>query len=603
MKRRLLILSLSAVLAACGGKPAATDAAAPAPAKAASPTPAGMDKLYADYWDESLRLDPLTATFSGDHRFDDQLPNYLSADYRKQQHDFRQRWLDRLAGIDAGGFGEDQRLSYDILARSLKEQLEGERFPDWKQPISQFYSIPNILVLLGSGSGAQPFKTVDDYEHWLKRAAQVPVLFDQAIANMREGMASGVTQPKLLMQRVLPQLDGVVADDPTKTPFWTPIAQLPKDMPEADRSRLAEAYRKAISTELVPAFRKLRTFIADEYIPAARTTDGYQGLPDGDAWYAYNAKVNTTTDMSPAQIHELGLKEVARIRGEMETLKAQVGFKGDLKAFFRFMDTDKRFQFASENELLARYRALEGKVNQRIPELFSLTPKARFEIRPVKAFRAASEAAGSYMQPSEDGSRPGIFYVNTYDLPSRKTWGMESLYLHEAIPGHHFQIALQQELKGVPAFRRFGGQTAYIEGWALYAESLGKDLGVYTDPYMYFGRLNDEMWRAIRLVVDTGLHSKGWTRQQVLDYMADNSGVSETERVAEAERYMAIPGQALGYKMGELKIIALREKARQALGDKFDIRDFHAEVLGEGSLPLDVLEARIDRWIAARKVG
>ena len=294
---------------------------------------------------------------------------------------------------------------------------------------------------------------------------------------------------------------------------------------------------------------------------------------------------------------------MARLRTELEQLKTEVGFEGDLKSFFKYMSTDPKFTFKSEDAILKDYRDLEAKVNQKVPELFSLMPKAAFEIRPVEAFRAASEAAGSYMSPSEDGTRPGIFYLNTYDLPARKSWARDSLYLHEAIPGHHFQLALQQELEGVPAFRRFGGQTAYIEGWGLYAESLGKELGVYADPYQRFGQLSAEIWRAIRLVVDTGLHSKGWTREQVLEYMHDNSGLSETDAIAEAERYMAIPGQALAYKIGQLKITELRNKAQQELGDKFDIREFHAQVLGDGSLPLAVLETKIDRWIATKKAA
>ena len=606
MTHRLLVVALIAALAACDSK--SPEAAAPTAAPAAvaaqtTATAAELDALYAEYWEEYLKLDPITATFIGDARYNDQLPNFLSADYRKRMHDFRQRWLDRLQAIDVSKMEGQARLSHDILVRSLREQIAGEAFPDWQQPLSQFFSFANLTVMLGSGTNAQPFKTVQDYENWLKRAGQVPALFDQSIANMREGMKSGVVQPKVLMQKVLPQLDGVVADDPQKTPFWGPIGSLPKDFSEADKTRLTEAYRKLIGEQLVPSYRKLRAFVAEEYMPAARDTHGLGALPNGEAWYAHLAKTTTTTELTPAQIHQIGLDEVARIRGEMEKVVKEVGFQGDLQAFFKHVTSDPKFSFKSEDALLKDYRELEAKVNQKVPQLFSLMPKASFEIRPVEAFRAASEAAGSYMSPSEDGKRPGIFYVNTYDLPSRKIWARDSLYLHEAIPGHHFQIALQQELEGVPAFRRFGGQTAYIEGWGLYAESLGKELGVYADPYQYFGRLSAEVWRAIRLVVDTGLHSKGWTREQVLAYMKENSGLSDTDAVAETERYMAIPGQALGYKIGELKLIELRNKARTELGEKFDYREFHAQVLGDGSLPLDVLQAKIERWIATRKAA
>jgi uncharacterized protein (DUF885 family) len=351
----------------------------------------------------------------------------------------------------------------------------------------------------------------------------------------------------------------------------------------------------------MPSYRRLRGFIATRYLPATRTTDGLAALPDGAAWYAWNARQSTTTELTPEQIHQIGLDEVARIQEEIRGVMKQAKFRGNMQKFFRFMQQDKRFQFADEEALLTYYRGLESKVMAGVPAQFSLLPRAGFEIRPVEPYRAQSAAGGSYMRPSEDGSRPGVFYVNTWDLPSRKTWDAEDLFLHEAIPGHHFQLALQQELSGLPAFRRFGGETAFTEGWGLYAESLGRDLGVYEDPYSYFGYLQNELWRAIRLVVDTGLHSKGWTRQQVIDYMLENSATSQSEAVSETERYMAIPGQALAYKMGELKILELRRKAQAALGPRFDVRAFHAEVLKDGSVPLDVLEDKIDAWIASRQ--
>jgi uncharacterized protein (DUF885 family) len=414
-------------------------------------------------------------------------------------------------------------------------------------------------------------------------------------------MKAGVVQPKALMMKVLPQFDALIKDKPEETLFWGPITNMPKDFSAADKERLTAAYRDMIGQQLMPAFRKMRGFIADEYMAKTRSTPGMDALPNGKAWYAFNARNSTTTDKSPEEIHQIGLNEVARIHGEIGKVMQEVGFKGSLQDFFKFMQTDKRFSFKSEEDLLKYYRSLEAKINQKIPEQFSLIPKSPFEIRPVEAFRAQSMAGGQYYPPSEDGSRPGIFYVNTYDLPTRKTWDAEDLYLHEAIPGHHFQIALQQELTNLPAFRRFGGETAFAEGWGLYAESLGKDLGVYTDPYSYFGYLQNELWRAIRLVVDTGLHSKGWSREQVIKYMLDNSAESETQSTAEAERYMAIPGQALAYKIGELKIQELRDRAEKALGDKFDVREFHAEVLKDGAVPLSVLEGKIDRWIAAKK--
>ena len=609
MKLRPLVLALAVTLAACGsGEQVATpaaDQAAATPAATPAVDPAAkakqLDALYAEMWEENLKLNPIQATFIGDARYNDQLPNFLSAESRKESHDFDQKWLDKVKAIDPEGLDSNARTSYDIFVRDREMSLEGEKFPGWMQPINQFGSFASFLVQLGSGTGAQPFKTVKDYDNWLARGAQVPAIFDTAIANMREGMKAGVVQPKVLMQKVLPQLDKVIAAKVEDSMFWGPIKNMPADFPEADRTRLTEAYRKMVGEQITPSYQRLRAFIADEYMPATRDTVALSALPNGEAWYAYNVKNSTTTEKTPAEIHQIGLDEVARIHGEMQKVMAEVGFKGDMKAFFKFVQNDKQFEFKDETALLDAYNGLRARVEAGTPKLFVLLPKAPFEIRPVEPFRAQSAAGGQYFPPSEDGSRPGIFYVNTYDLPTRKTWDMESLFLHEAEPGHHFQIALQQELTNLPAFRRFGGETAFAEGWGLYAESLGKELGVYTDPYQYFGRLQAELWRAIRLVVDTGLHSKNWTREQVIAYMLENSATSETEAVSETERYIAIPGQALAYKIGELKIKELRARAEKALGAKFDPREFHAQVLQDGSVALDVLEAKIDRWIASKK--
>ncbi|MFC5568452.1 DUF885 domain-containing protein [Lysobacter yangpyeongensis] len=604
MTLRPLVLSVALLtaLAACTGSSATAETTpATAPQAATHDKATRLDALYAQYWEEFLKLNPIQATFQGDTRYNDQLPDFLSAQYRQQTHDFNTRWLKTVKDIGSDGLDGQALISYEIFVRNAEQALESEQFPDWMLPFDQFNNIAGFAAQLGSGTSAQPFKTVKDYDDWLARGARIPGIFDTAIANMREGMKAGVVQPRALMVKVLPQFDALIKDKPEDTLFWGPITNMPKDFSAADRERLTNAYRELIGQQLMPAYRKVRAFIADEYMSKTRATPGMDALPNGKAWYAFNARNSTTTDKSPEEIHQIGLDEVARIHGEIRKVMQQVGFKGSLQDFFRFMQTDKRFSFKSEDALLAHYRALEAKINEKIPAQFSLIPKSPFEIRPVEPFRAKSAAGGEYYPPSEDGTRPGIFYVNTYDLPTRKTWDSEDLYLHEAIPGHHFQIALQQELTGLPAFRRFGGETAFAEGWGLYAESLGKDLGVYTDPYSYFGYLQNELWRAIRLVVDTGLHSKGWSREQVIKYMLDNSAESETQSTAEAERYMAIPGQALAYKIGELKIQELRHRAEQQLGDKFDIREFHAEVLKDGAVPLAVLEAKIDRWIAAKK--
>ena len=598
-----IVLALGATLAGCATGPATAPAAGTtAAADIATDKARRLEALYAEYWEELLELNPLQATFQGDPRYNDRLPNFLSEDYRDRSDAFTREWLEKIEAVGPEGLQGQALLSYEIFVRDARNSLEGTQFPGWMQPLNQFYNFASTAVQLGSGTSAQPFKTADDYDDWRKRASQLPVVFDQAIANMRIGMREGVVQPTALMEKVLPQLDAIIKESAEDTLFWMPVKNMPDDIPAAERERITAEYRAMIEGELMPAYRELRAFVADEYMPATRDSSGMAALPNGEAWYAYNARSSTTTDLTPAQIHQIGLDEVERIHGLIQTeVMDKVGFEGSLQEFFEFMKTDPRFQFESEAALLEHYRGLEAKVNAGVPALFSLTPKADFEIRPVEPFRAQSAAGGSYMRPSEDGTRPGVFYVNTYDLPTRQTWDAEDLFLHEAIPGHHFQIALQQELTGLPMFRRFGGETAFTEGWGLYAESLGKELGVYADPYSYFGYLQNELWRAIRLVVDTGLHSKGWTREQVIEYMLANSAESRTQATAEAERYMAIPGQALAYKIGELKIQELRDRAEAALGEDFDIRAFHAEVLKDGSVPLEVLEAKIDRWIAARQ--
>lgn len=608
--RRLLPLCCALALGfiGCSDPPAqatstpetAPTAAAPAKASVAERT-ALLEGYYEQYWEEGLKRNPIQATFVGDNRYNDQLPNFFSESYRNESLALAKQWLAKLDAVDVSDLEGQTRLSYDILHRSLSLELEGSEFRTDLMPLNQFNSIASAVAQMGSGSSAQPFKTVQDYDNWRKRASRIPELFAQMQSNMRQGMKIGMVQPKILMAKVVPQLDALITKDAESSLFWQPIKNLPKDFAAEDTARLKADYKKLVADELLPAFVELRRFVHDEYLPACRDSVGIDSLPEGQKIYAYLAKTSTTTDLAPEKIHEIGLSEVARIHAEMRNVMQQVGFKGTLQDFFKFMDTDKRFQFKDEKALLDGYNALRVRIDKEIPKLFAVTPKAGFEIRPIEAFRAESAAGGEYQGPSEDGSRPGIFYVNTHDLPSRKTWDMEDLYLHEAIPGHHFQIAIAQELSGVPKFRRFGGDTAYVEGWALYTETLGRDLGVFTDPYMYFGGLQGELWRAIRLVVDTGIHSKSWTREQTIAYMRENSAVSETDAVAETERYMAIPGQALAYKIGQMKIRELRNRAEAALGKNFDVRAFHDQILKDGSLPLSVLEAKLDRWIAKTK--
>jgi uncharacterized protein (DUF885 family) len=601
MFRLSVIATLVLTLAACAHMPPPSSTSPAAAATGTTDPAAELVQFFETYWQASLKLNPLGATFVGDNRYNHLLPNSFGAEFRAQEENFQRDWLARANAIDTAPLNAQDRLSLTIFKRDLQSDIEGARFPGHLIPLNQFYSFPNLMAQLGSGTSAQPFKTVQDYDHWLQRAAQIPALLDQMIANMREGMQAGVVQPRVLMEKVIPQLDALIVADPAQTLFYRPVAAMPERFPEADRPRLRAAYLTLIRDQLMPAYARLRDFVRDEYLPSTRETVGLDALPGGADWYAYNVRRITTTDLTPAQIHRIGLDEVARIHAQMRKVIRELGYAGGLQDFFTFLTTDPRFKWQSEEQLLADYNALRERVELGASKLFSTTPKAAFEIRPVEAFRAKSAAGGSYMRPSEDGSRPGIFYVNTYDLPSRKTWDMEDLFLHEAIPGHHFQLALQQELQGIPAFRRFGSFTAFIEGWGLYAESLGKEIGVYTDPYQYFGFLQNELWRAIRLVVDTGLHSKHWTRQQVIDYMLANSAESQTQAIAEAERYMAIPGQALAYKLGELKFRELRTRAERELGPRFDIKAFHAEVLKDGAVPLDVLEDKVVSWIAAQK--
>ena len=602
MKLSPLVLAISLAFTVTGiAKVSATTISEPATSPAAKSKSEQLNQLYEAYWEEGLKLNPIGATFQGDPRYNDLLPDYGSAEYRKKSHDYTEKWLKKIEAIGSNNLNGQDLLSYQIFVRDAKNSLASEQFPDWMLPVNQMNSIATLAVQLGSGTGAQPFKTVEDYDNWLARGKQLPVLLNTDIVNMRAGIQAGVVQPTALMIKVVPQMDDLIKATPEQSLFWGPIKSMPANFSAADKARLTSAYSAMISNELMPAYKKLRAFINDEYLPKTRSSVGLDKLPNGDAWYAFNARMSTTTEMTPDQIHSLGLSEVARIHGEIRKVMTQTGFKGSLQEFFKFMQDDPRFNFKDEEALLKYYRSLEAKINLKIPEQFSLLPKAPFEIRAVEAFRAKSAAGGEYQSPSEDGTRPGIFYVNTYDLPTRKTWDAEDLYLHEAIPGHHFQIALQQELTNLPKFRRFGGENAFAEGWGLYAESLGKALGVYTDPYDYFGYQQNELWRAIRLVVDTGLHSKNWTREQVIQYMLDNSAESLTTSTSEAERYVAWPSQALGYKIGELKIQQLRAKSEVALGNKFDIRAFHAEVLKDGSVPLDVLEAKIDRWIKTQQ--
>jgi uncharacterized protein (DUF885 family) len=585
-------------------QPAALLVAAALTACAAAPptTPdAALNSLVEEYFEKQLELSPMGATAIGDSRYDDRLDESTDAGFRQMQLAVERAFLDRVRAIDSANLSPGSRVTYEIFVTEREQSLAGQPFHEDYMPLNQMSGLPMDLAVFGSGSGPQPFKTAEDYERFLKRMREFPRWADGAIALMRTGMQRGITLPRPAVAKVIPQLRDIVTPTAEASVFWGPITSMPEGISAADRTRIATAYRDALQREVLPAYARLADFFQRDYLPAARSSVGWSDLTDGAAWYRWRIRGSTTMDLPPEQIHEIGLSEVARIRGEMLRVKEQVGFKGDLDAFFKHLEEDPKFYFTSDRELLGAYRDAKRHIDALLPKLFSDFPKADYEVRPVEPFRAESAAGASYQAPSADGSRPGIFYINTFNLKAQPRFGVETLSLHEAAPGHHFQIAIQQELTELPRFRRFNNYVSYAEGWALYAESIGKELGLFTDPYQWYGRLSDEMLRAMRLVVDTGLHSRGWSRERAIQYMLDNSSMAESDVTAEVERYIVWPGQALGYKLGQLRITELRARAQSALGDKFDVRAFHSQVLRDGAVPMDVLSAKIDRWIASQK--
>lgn len=589
----------------------ARPAARPRNAPARRPAPAQPDtkqdkaarlnRIYDEYWEAAMRLNPLQATFQGDPRFNDQLPNFLSAAARQQAHDFMIQWRDKVQAVGSDGLQGQDLLSYEIFLHDAQRSLAAEQFPSWMLPVNPYNNLSSLIAVLGSGTGAQPFRTVKDYENWSKRSLGVPVLFDQAIANMREGMKAGVVQPRALMEKVLPQLDAVIKPTAEESIFWAPVRNMPEDFSAEDRARLSAEYKRMIEYRLMPAYRALRGFIATEYLPATRTTDGLAALPGGQDWYAHNIASNTTLEGSPAAIHALGEQEVARLKQRIDTLKKTAKIRGSMQKTFSTMRNDRQFVFKDADALLAHYADVGRRADAALPALFSTRPKAALEIRPVEPARALTASSSSYQPGSADGQQPGVLYVNTGDLPSRKRWAVTMQYLHEGMPGHHFQLGAQQELATLPRFRRLGGDVAFVEGWGLYAESLGEELGLYGDPYDHLGYLQGSLLRTVRLVADTGLHAAGWSRQQAIGYMVENADLDTADATAEVERFMALPGQALAPRIGEIRIRRLRELAQTGLGERFDPRQFHHELLKDGSMPLDILQVKIERWIASQK--
>jgi uncharacterized protein (DUF885 family) len=555
-----------------------------------------LNKLADEYYDAVARFDPVSASESGDSRFNDQIGMSIAPKNRAAQFARYKDYLKRLHAIHRDALPQRDQTSYDILDYELRTALRLEPFPEHLLPISQMDSLPVTLANYASGEGAQPLASVKDYRAYLSRLDQLGPWIDQAIANMREGMKRGVVQPKSVMQSALPQFKQLVAAKAEDSIFFAPARKMPAAFAPTDAGKLADAWRATIDRKLNPALARLVTFLEKEYIPACRSSTGWDALPQGADWYKVRVAGATTTDLQPEQIHQIGLKEVARIQGEYARIGPQMGYNGPAAGLPGWVAQQAKYKpFKTEQEVLAVYRQLDAKLKTTLPALFSLRPKTPLDIR-LEPELSRATASDHYTPPAVDGSRPGVFWAVVNDPAQYGSTGMVTLFLHEGQPGHHFHIALMQELD-LPNFRKFGGNNAFTEGWALYAETLGKEMGLFDKPEDYFGHLNDEMLRAARLVVDTGMHEKGWTREQAIKYFSDTLGYSEAESRAQIERYMVWPGQALGYKIGSLKIQELRRRAESALGSKFSLPKFHEIVLGEGTLPLALLEAKVDRWI------
>lgn len=587
MRQRLLLLTVLLFIISCNTPTTNTGS------KQGSKEFASM---LDSYWEERMQLFPLEATANGDNRYNDRLTITIAPSFRDSTKRFFEKYLAQLLLIDSASLAPEEQLSYGLFRYEMNMSIEGLKYPTHYMPINQFWSFTLDLPLLGSGQGNQPFKTVKDYDNFLKRLEVFPAWTDTAIVNMRKGIAAGWVLPKALVVKILPQLKAIVVKDAKESIFYSPVKTLPDSFSATDKARLTTAYTKAIDSIIVPGYARLYDFFEKEYLPKSRTSSGINVIQGGDEYYKYCIRLWTTTNLSPDSIYNLGLSEVARLTDEMNKVKDEVGFKGDLKAFFEYLNKDQKFYpFTDPKQVLDSFWAIKKQEDPGLKRLFNHTPKTQFTIRQTEAFRAAS-ASAEYNPGSEDGTRPGIFYVPILDPKKYNAVGMETLFLHEAIPGHHYQCSLQQENKDIPKFRRFVWYGAYGEGWALYSESLGKELGVYQNPYQYFGHLSDAIHRAIRLVVDVGIHYKGMTREEAIKYMMEHERATEQEATAEIERYMAIPGQALSYKIGAYTIRAERTKYEQQLGSKFNIASFHDEVLNDGCLPLQVLQSKLANW-------
>lgn len=555
-----------------------------------------LNGLFAEIWQDRLKHSPEFASSIGDKRYNDQLSDY-SVDEVNASLGRGRTFIDRLSQIDITGLPEQDVVSDDLMLRSLIDEQEGARFKEWEMPVTQFsglhIDLPQLVDQLS-------FETVKDYDDYIARLGKVPTAFSQITTNMQLGMEDGRMPPKFLLEKVLVQTQALAGGKASESPFAQPLKKFPKSVGAADQKRISDAILLAIANDVQPAYQRFAKFLSGQYIAKGRTEPGVWSLPDGDAYYAFRVRQSTTLDKTPAEIHQIGLDEVKRDETEMLAIVKKLGFS-DIKSFSAALKTNPKEHPVSKEALLDAYRGYIAGMQPKLPELFGRLPKAPLEVVPVPAYVEKDQAAAYYDNGTPDGSRPGRVYVNTYNFAERSLASVEAVSYHEGIPGHHLQISIAQELTGIPEFRKYSYYTAYTEGWGLYAERLGKDLGFYQDPYSDYGRLEADIWRAIRLVVDTGVHSKHWTRQQMVDYFHDHSAIDETNVQAEVDRYIAWPGQALGYKMGQLKILELRQRAQTALGPKFRLKDFHDVVIDSGALPLDVLDKRVDNWIAEKK--
>ena len=574
----------------------ATVAAAANPPAALEARRKALSDLLHERWEYTMRTSPIYASILGDKRYNDKLDDFSQAAIDDDLEQTR-RFLDRFEAIDTTGFPEQEALNKQLMVRDLKMGLEGARFKPWEMPVNQESGIhidaPQLVGILS-------FENVKDYEDYITRLKLLPRLFDQTSEQMGKGLAEGRMPPKILLEKVVTQANGIATTPADQSPFVHPFDKFPDAISEADRKRLREAGLAAVRDSVIPAYVKFTAFVRDEYAPKGRAEPGAWSLPDGPAWYAFRVKESTTTNLSPEEIHQIGLEQVKEIEGRMPAVANQLGFK-DMKSLNAAVDADPKLHAHSRQEILDLYRKYVDQMYTRLPQMFGRLPKARLEVMPVEEFREKEASAASYIDGTPDGSRPGHIMVNTGDFAKRTLLDVETTAYHEGVPGHHLQITIAQELPELPPFRQHEYYTAFTEGWALYSERLGKEAGFFQDPYSYYGHLQDDMLRAIRLVVDTGFHSKRWTRQQVVDYFHDHSAIDEPSVQSETDRYMAWPAQALGYKIGQLEILKLRQYSKDQLGDKFELRAFHDEVLAGGALPMDVLSTRIHEWVGQQK--